>query len=837
MKESVGLPALRQSLKLRVRVLTKADEKGIDPKREQIIMNPLKRTFSIVFILALFLASAVWAGAETPEDPDTPDVPQQAQNGQQRPDPPSRVARLQYTTGSVSIQPGGQGDWVEGSLNRPLTSADNIWTDKNSRAELNTGTALLRMNAETSMTVTSIVDQTVQVQLHQGTMNLHIRHLYGGEIYEIDTPNMAFTVQKSGDYRFDVDPNGDASVVTVWKGSGDATGNGPSVHVRAGDQARFVGGTSMVHTIHDAPRNADAFDEWCHVRDQREDHSLSARYVSPDVIGSEDLDHYGSWREIPPYGPTWVPAVAPGWAPYQYGHWIWVEPWGWTWVDDAPWGFAPFHYGRWVYYNNYWGWVPGPLYVQPVYAPALVTFFGGPNFFIGASFGFGGIGWCPLGFGEPFFPFFGVSPGFFNRVNISNTRIVNITNITNNYFNGHNMPQHYANMHVRGGFTAVSRDTMINAHPVNGHTIGFRGNDLNNVRAVNRVPFEPNRTSRLGANAGRPAAAPAPRIAQRPVVSRIGNPAAGPAAGRNGGQVARMPNGGREIPRGVQNPATTGRVSMPERNIPRPSQAGGNVTARNGSAPSVNRGPQPGQVGNRSVPRPPENGSVGGNRGVNNNSPRTMGSNAPRSMGSNVPRPSGQINSPRTAEGPRSVPSRPSPSSAPRPEAGPRNVPRPQGGSVSRPGGSASVPRPTGRVMPARDASPAGGFGSRSGSSGSYGNPSRPSMGPRGSYGGSPRPSMGSGGGYGSMGSRGGYSSPSMGSRGGYSGPSMGSRGSYGGGGGGYSAPRMSAPRSSGGGGGGGSRPSGGGGSAPRSSGHSAPSGGGGSGRSGGHRG
>jgi len=785
----------------------------------------------------MFFSTAIWAIAQTDETGDTPEVSESrdypdAANAsrQQRPDPPSRVARLQYSTGAVSIQPSGQGDWVEGSLNRPLTSTDNIWTDKNARAELNTGTALLRMGSETSMTLTSIVDQTVQVQLHQGAMNLHIRHLYNGEIYEIDTPNMAFTVQKSGDYRFDVDPNGDASVVTVWRGEGDATGNGPSVRVRSKEQARFVGGTSMVHSVHEAPA-LDSFDEWCVVRDRREDHSVSARYVSPGVIGSEDLDHYGTWREVPPYGPVWAPAVAPGWAPYQYGHWVWVEPWGWTWVDDAPWGFAPFHYGRWVYYNNYWGWVPGPVFVRPVYAPALVTFFGGSNFFVGASFGFGGIGWCPLGFGEPFFPFFPVSRTFFTQVNITNTRIVNITNVTNNFFNGHKMPpQHYANLHVRNGFTAVSRDTMINSREVNRNTIAFRGNELRNVQAVNRVPFQPTRTSRLGINAGRPAVAPSPRIAARPVVSRIGSP----SIARNGGPVARIGNnGGRELPRGVENPGA-GRIATPQRTVPRPPQRGESVNARNGSAPTINRGPQTGPTNrgpeagptaNRgpqsgplnkgSVPRPPESGSVGGNRGLNN---------SPRAAGPSVPRPRGPVNSPRTAQGPRSAEgprSVPAPSNPPRSDAGgrnlgPRSVPRPEGGRApqptrSEPSRSGAVPRPTGRVMPARDAGPVGGFGSRS---------SRPEpMGPRGGFGQSPRPSMSPRGGFGqapSMGSRGGFGqAPSMGSRGGSGEPRM-------------SAPQRSAPAPRM------SQPSFGGGGGGHSSGRSAPSGGG--SRSGGHQ-
>src|SRR5438270_376015 len=158
-------------------------------------------------------------------------------------DPPGRVARLQYMTGSVSVQPRGAEDWVAANLNRPLTTSDNLWTDKESRAELNVGTGLLRLDAETSVTLTNVSDNTVQVQLHQGVLNLRIRRLYRGEIYEVDTPNIAFTVQKSGRYRFDVGPNGEATLVTVWKGEGDATGSGPAARVRAHERARFTNGT------------------------------------------------------------------------------------------------------------------------------------------------------------------------------------------------------------------------------------------------------------------------------------------------------------------------------------------------------------------------------------------------------------------------------------------------------------------------------------------------------------------------------------------------------------------------------------------------------------------
>ena len=45
-----------------------------------------------------------------------------AVNGQQQQDPPGRVARVQYMSGQVSMQPGGVNDWIAATQNRPLTT-------------------------------------------------------------------------------------------------------------------------------------------------------------------------------------------------------------------------------------------------------------------------------------------------------------------------------------------------------------------------------------------------------------------------------------------------------------------------------------------------------------------------------------------------------------------------------------------------------------------------------------------------------------------------------------------------------------------------------------------
>src|SRR5262249_37377403 len=156
---------------------------------------------------------------------------------------------------------------------------------------------------------------------------------------------------------------------------------GQTYTLRTGQRTVFTG-TSPLNAETEQIGPPDEFDNWSYTRDRRSDESRSARYCSRDVVGYEDLDDYGDWRPYPEYGNVWFPRVSAGWVPYREGHWAWIDPWGWTWVDDDPWGYAPFHYGRWAFIENRWGWIPGPIAVQPVYAPALVVFIGG-----GAAFG------------------------------------------------------------------------------------------------------------------------------------------------------------------------------------------------------------------------------------------------------------------------------------------------------------------------------------------------------------------------------------------------------------------------------------------------------------------
>jgi hypothetical protein len=72
-----------------------------------------------------------------------------------------------------------------------------------------------------------------------------------------------------------------------------------------------------------------------------------------------DLNSYGEWIAINPYGRVWRPYVAAGWQPFSYGHWIYSDV-GWVWVSYEPFGWVVYHYGSWYYSeDDGWVWVPG----------------------------------------------------------------------------------------------------------------------------------------------------------------------------------------------------------------------------------------------------------------------------------------------------------------------------------------------------------------------------------------------------------------------------------------------------------------------------------------------
>jgi Family of unknown function (DUF6600) len=421
-------------------------------------------------------------------------------------DPPSRVGRLNYVSGAVSFHPESVNEWAPATLNYPLTIGDNLWTDQNGQAEVHVGSTAIRLGPSTGISFLNLDDQTIQIRLSTGSLNLRLRQLGATEQIEVDTPEASFSLLRAGSYRVDVQQSGDTTI-TVRTGEGEVTAGGSTFPLSLQQKVEITGLDSPTYQVMGAAP-LDGWDLWCQARDRKEDHIASAQYVPADNIdGVADLDQYGSWSVDPNLGPVWAPAVTvAGWAPYRFGHWAWVDPWGWTWIDDAPWGFAPFHYGRWAFRSSGWVWVPGSHVSRAVYAPALVTFVGGTDWRPSQAPG-GSVGWFPLGPHEPYVP-----PYRSDRTRLHNVDVARIN---------------YVNRAVPGAVTVVPNEAFVRGQPPGRAALLLPNDELGRAPVRGAVsPLVPQKESLLGSAVVTPVrvAQPPASLISRPVVARRAPP-------------------------------------------------------------------------------------------------------------------------------------------------------------------------------------------------------------------------------------------------------------------------------------------------------------------------
>jgi hypothetical protein len=610
----------------------------------------------------------------------------QDQDNDQQDDPPTRVARLGYIEGSVSFEPAGETEWVQAVPNRPMTIGDKLWADKDSRAELQLGSAVIRLSENTGLSFLNLDDHTVQLQLSSGSISIRVRQLDQDDDFEIDTPNLAFTVSQPGKYRLNASDDGTYTVVALRDGGGQATGNGQTYTLHAGEQGTFDGTDSLNADVEEIG-GADQFDTWADGRDHRYDDSRSAQYISRDVVGYEDLDENGDWRDDPSYGHVWFPThVEVGWAPYHTGHWDWIDPWGYTWVDDSSWGYAPFHYGRWVTVGGRWGWIAGPVDVRPVYAPALVVFIGG------GPGGFGGnVGWFPLGPREVYVPPYQVSRGYMTQVNISNTT-VNTTVVTNVYnttiINKSTTITNvtYANRNVQGAVMVVPQRTFAGAQPVARAAVSVSPQQIASASIGARVAVAPTRESVLGArasSAGHVSAPPAAVMNRQVIAKRTPPPPPVPFAKQ---QQALAAHPGQPVPKRelqTMQPATAARPMV------KVAPAGKPATATTGHPGVPQNAGRPGQ------PAPSPANQPGGNRPA----PPAETNRQPAPQPQNRPAPPAESNrQPVTQPQNRPAPQANRPAEAParndRPAAAQPNRPEANRPEASRPETRPNEPAP-----------------------------------------------------------------------------------------------------------------------------------------------
>jgi hypothetical protein len=382
-------------------------------------MKTVRRLAIIVFAVT-GLTSITWGQAQDYGDGSNGDAAPSLESSAPRSEGPAPVvARISLIHGDVSTQRGDSGDWGSTSVNAPVVRGDQVATGQDARAEIQLDYAnILRLAAHSQAKIADLTPRRIQVQVGQGYASYTM--FKGSEAdVEIDSPNVAVRPLRAGRYRVQVNSDSETDVI-VREGEAEITTPQGSTRVHAGEIISIRGTDEPEYKVSSAP-GKDDWDIWNSDRDHVVRDAQSWGHTNRYYTGVNDLDEHGRWIYVPGYGNVWQPYQEATWAPYQTGRWVWEPYYGWTWVSYEPWGWAPYHYGRWFYYGNNWCWWPGPVYVhyRPIWSPAFVFFVG---FGHRSGFGFGSIGWFPVGPHDPFYPWYGRG---FNRVNV-----VNITNIT-----------------------------------------------------------------------------------------------------------------------------------------------------------------------------------------------------------------------------------------------------------------------------------------------------------------------------------------------------------------------------------------------------------------------
>src|SRR5258708_17921480 len=88
-----------------------------------------------------------------------------------------------------------------------------------------------------------------QIRITEGTLNVRVRRLENDETFEIDTPNLAFSILRPGNYKIDVNQAGDSTFVVVRDGQGEVTGGAAPYTVKAREVRTLSGIVQIVAHI------------------------------------------------------------------------------------------------------------------------------------------------------------------------------------------------------------------------------------------------------------------------------------------------------------------------------------------------------------------------------------------------------------------------------------------------------------------------------------------------------------------------------------------------------------------------------------------------------------
>lgn len=295
-------------------------------------------------------------------------------------------ARLSYLSGSAFIQKGPELGFEEVVVNMPIEAGDRIGTTEG-RAEIYLGKKnYVRLDHNTKLDFLDLPrsgSDLIRLRLWAGNIYLSVSRLKKEKAIEVHSADISFYVLDEGLYRIDVSEN-KKTAIFVFNGLIEAAGEEGSLLLKSEQSVEASDGRFDSKPKRFFAVAEDDFDRWSAFRESHLRADLNKRFLPEELEDFEkELDEYGEWVYLSPYGWVWVPGgLDADWRPYYRGRWVWLTLGGWTWLPYEPWGWVTFHYGRWHWGADLgWYWIPAS-----VWGPAWVWWYWGYDYF----------GWAPL---------------------------------------------------------------------------------------------------------------------------------------------------------------------------------------------------------------------------------------------------------------------------------------------------------------------------------------------------------------------------------------------------------------------------------------------------------
>ena len=412
-------------------------------------------------------------------------------------DLPGRVGRIAEFAGQLYLSPEDRAtEWQPIGLNYPIASGDNLWVGGDGRAEVDYGGGQFRLAGDTNVHVSRLDENRVALFIAQGRVIVRVRVLDAGDSARIDAPTSQIQLTRPGLYRIDVVPDRQSTYVTVREGEA-------VVMLANGAQQALPGQTAIV--AGPDPQYADVrngvgqddFDAWSASRDRRYEQtardgvrvaadgrlrgSRSIRHVAIDAGIRTGLVSDGGRRRLGAVSRRLLDerrrlGLDVGRCGAMGLRALPLRSLG---VGARAMGLVPRRRSSRVRVGRR-RWSAGSA---------------GPGWGVSATFGSPVYGWVPLGWGEPFHP-------WWNRCSNNCWANYNRPYAVNVAVRPSNPPSHFRNADYPGALTAVSGATIAGRMPV----------------ASNRVAVPTHLTATAPVLAAAPAVASAPLAHSRSTV-------------------------------------------------------------------------------------------------------------------------------------------------------------------------------------------------------------------------------------------------------------------------------------------------------------------------------